>query len=106
MNENAEDNASPLDLLVSTDWQVLKIYTDNLFVEIDCNSGEKRTIKKTRCKCGEAVLVQQGGWGGRADGKRVFYPDDDPNTLWGAFRCRKCHEPVAKSVPGAEYEEC
>jgi len=102
----AEQFDRPVDEFVSTDWQVLKIYTDDLFVEIDCNSGEKRTIRKSKCECGQPVLIQQEGWGGRRDGKRIFYLDDDPSSRWGVFRCRSCRKPVSETVPGAQYAEC
>lgn len=55
------------------------------------------------CKCGQVFLIERTLRTCRADGKRVFYSDDEDN--WCAFRCRKCHSPVHESVPGAEFED-
>jgi hypothetical protein len=91
-----------VDAVVRADWQVLTILTDDTFVEINCNTGEKRHIRKSACKCGQAALIQLSGAKGRNDGKKVFYPDEK-DMGWNAFRCKSCHEPVNLSIPGAEY---
>jgi hypothetical protein len=62
----------------------------------------KNLIVESKCRCGQPVLISLEGNPSRRDGKRVFYPDE-PDTGWSAFRCKKCKEPVSKSVPGAEY---
>lgn len=59
---------------------------------------------KSRCTCGQEFFVESGRAGTcRRDGKRV-YRADKPDTGWDSFRCPKCFEAVADTVPGAEYE--
>ena len=86
------------------DWQVSMILSDTIFIETDCNSGTQRRLKKSKCECGEAVLIQRNvDRCLRMDGKRIFYPDskDDSSCI---FRCRNCLQTIDKSVPGAEFE--
>ncbi len=86
------------------DWQVSMVLSDTVFIETDCNSGTQRRLKKSKCECGEAVLIQRNvDRHFRLDGKRIFYPDskDDGSCI---FRCRNCLQPIDKSVPGAEFE--
>lgn len=87
----------------SPDWQVTAFLPGDIIIETDCNSGEKRKLGKSKCICGQPVLIQLHGNSGRRDGKRVFYPDE-PDTGRDAFRCKTCLRPVAESVPGAEHE--
>jgi len=90
--------------LVSHDWQITAILSDEIFIETDCNSGRKRRIRKTSCKCGQPFLIEYDApLTCRRDGKRIFYPDDVAGMC--AFRCRNCLEPVHETVPGAEYGE-
>ena len=57
-----------------------------------------------RCKCGQEFFIERGCRKVcRTDGKRV-YPADKPDNGWDTFRCPKCFEVVAETVPGAEYE--
>lgn len=95
---------SAVDRLVSPDWQVLALLPGGFIVDIDCNSGRKRRLKESQCRCGQDVLIQLEGNRLRLDGKRVFYPDE-PDKGADAFRCKSCHAPVSESVPGAEYGE-
>lgn len=56
------------------------------------------------CTCGQEFVIERGCVGVlRTDGKRV-YPADSTDTGWDYFRCPKCSEIVAETVPGAEYE--
>jgi hypothetical protein len=89
--------------LVIRDWQVTTILSDNLFIETDCNSGDKRRIRKSYCKCGKPVLIEYNTTGFRKDGKRIFYPERDQEG-YHVFRCKTCRQPVNESVPGAEFE--
>ncbi len=87
-----------------TGWQVSIVLSDTVFVEIDCNSGRKRMLEKSKCECGEAILIQRNaGPGFRTDCKRIFYPDttDESSCI---FRCRNCLKPIDKTAPGAEFE--
>lgn len=88
----------------AVDWRVSVVLSDTVFVEIDCNSGRKRMLQKSKCECGEAILIQRNaGPGFRNDGKRIFYPDSkDENSC--IFRCRNCLKPIDKTAPGAEFE--
>ncbi|AJF08214.1 hypothetical protein [Geoalkalibacter subterraneus] len=86
------------------DWQVVEKISEDCFYEVDQHTGRKRKIEKSRCCCGQPVLIEREGNLGRGDGKRVFYPDE-PDLGWDAFRCKSCHAPVSESVPGAEYEK-
>ena len=88
--------------LVSRDWQVTAILSDDLFIETDCNSGDKRKIRKSRCECGNPVLIEYNTTGFRKDGKRIFYPGRDEDG-YHVFRCEKCRRPVDESVRGAEF---
>ena len=86
------------------DWQVTSMLCNDLFIETDCNSGEKRRIRKSTCSCGQDVLIEYNTTGFRKDGKRIFYADrDEPG--YHVFRCRSCSEPVHESVLYAEFEE-
>ena len=59
---------------------------------------------KSRCTCGQEFAIEHGRSGTcRRDGKRV-YPADKPDEGGDTFRCPRCHEVVADTVPGAEYE--
>lgn len=89
---------------IGRDWQITALLSDNLFVETDCNTGDKRQVRKTQCSCGEPMLIEYNAQSScRSDKKRVFYPDDTADSLWGAFRCRVCREPVNETVAYAEY---
>ncbi len=86
------------------DWQVFSVLSDTVFIEIDRNPGRKRILEKSKCECGEAILIQRNaGEGFRTDGKRIFYPDstDEHSCI---FRCRNCMKPIDKTAPGAEFE--
>ena len=85
------------------DWQVTIILSDNLFIETDCNSGDKRRIRSSYCRCGKPVLIEYNTTGFRKDGKRIFYPERDEDG-YNVFRCEKCRQPVNESVPGAEFD--
>lgn len=86
------------------DWQTTTILTNTDFIETDCNSGDKRRLKKTQCTCGEKMLIEYNvKTSCRRDKKRIFYHDDGPDSLWGAIRCRACKEPVNETVAYAEY---
>lgn len=85
------------------DWQVTAILTDDLFIETDCNSGRKRKIRTTNCKCGKPVEIQYDANPGRKDRKLVYHPEDR-GTGWCLFRCKGCGKPVSDCVPGAEYD--
>lgn len=95
---------SDVERVVRPDWQITTILPGDYLIETDCNSGRKRRLKKSKCSCGQPVLIQLSGATGRRDGKRVFYTDE-VNEGWDAFRCKSCHKPVHESVPGAEYDE-
>lgn len=99
-----QHGSASLEGRVIRDWQITTVYSDDLLEETDCNSGEKRTLRKSRCRCGQPVLIEYNAHSCRADKKRVFYPDQK-DTGWCAFRCKKCHNPVSETVPGAEYGE-
>ncbi len=63
------------------------------------------SIHKTtsRCACGQEFVIERGCVGVcRRDGKRV-YPADRADNGWDCFRCPKCEEVVAETVPGAEH---
>ena len=85
------------------DWQVTEILADDLFIETDCNSGDTRRIRKSRCNCGNPVLIEYGATGFRKDGKRVFYPGQNEDG-YHVFLCEKCRKPVDQTVPGAEFD--
>lgn len=102
--KTAAGSNSAVQRLVNPDWQVTALLPGDFIIETDCNSGQKRRLKQSRCRCGQSVLIELEGNPGRRDGKRVFYPDG-PDKGWDAFRCKSCHAPVAESVPGAEYGE-
>lgn len=86
-----------------SDWQITAILSDTLIQETDCNSGRKRTLRKSRCSCGLDMLIEQNSPRTcRTDGKRVFLASE-PNTEWGLFRCPGCNQTVDSSVLGAEY---
>jgi len=102
INQQETIAASPLDIPVMRDWQVTAILPNNMLVETDCNSGTKRTLKKSSCSCGQPVLIEYDSTPCRTDGKRIFYPDSD-DTGRCAFRCKQCKEPVHITVPGAEW---
>jgi len=88
---------------VISDWQITAILSDTLIQETDCNSGRKRTLRKSRCSCGIDMLIELNSPRTcRTDGKRVFLATET-NTEWGLFRCPGCTKPVSESVPGAEY---
>jgi len=56
------------------------------------------------CVCGQKFVIERGCRNVcRTDGKRV-YPADKTDNDWDTFRCPKCFEVVAETVPGAEYE--
>lgn len=97
------NNESDARFLDDRDWQVTTILSDALFIETDCNSGEKRRIRRSVCACGQPFLIQYEVSGFRKDRKRVFYPHHD-HEGYDAFRCEACLEPVAQSVPYAEYD--
>lgn len=69
-------------------------------------SDQAGALFETECKCGQKFLIAKalGRKTARADGKRIFYPEEEDTGLC-AFRCRSCHKPVHKTVPGAEYGE-
>jgi len=91
---------------VNCDWQITAILADNLLIQTDCNSGEKRRIRRTQCLCGEAMLIEYNAKTScRRDKKRVFYADDDANSLWGAVRCRGCSGLVKETVVHAEMDD-
>ena len=100
--EQAPIAVGPLEAPVMRDWQITAILPDDMLVETDCNSGEKRTLRKSACSCGQPVLIEYDAHSCRADKKRIFYPDQD-DAGWCAFRCKRCHQPVSETVPGAEY---
>ena len=85
------------------DWQVTTILSDDLFIEIDCNSGNDRRIRKSRCECGKPMLIEYNTTGFRKDGKRIFYPERVEEG-YNVFRCEACRQPVNESVPGAEFD--
>lgn len=88
----------------SEDWQVINVLKENLFIEIDCNSGKKRKIRTSRCKCGAQINIEYNcDFSGRADKKRLFH-DEEKNTEWCLFRCKHCERVVSDSVPGGEHE--
>jgi hypothetical protein len=64
--------------------------------------NESNLPVQAACKCGQSFLIEKTLRTCRADGKRIFYSDQDDAGLC-AFRCRACHSPVHESVPGAEY---
>lgn len=64
----------------------------------------KKSPIQSKCKCGQAFLIEENARTCRADGKRIFYPGVEDDG-WCAFRCRNCSEVVSESVPGAEYGE-
>lgn len=68
----------------------------------DSDIGEKRTLRESACSCGQPVLIEYNAHSCRADKKRIFYPDQD-DAGWCVFRCKRCHQPVSETVPGAEY---
>ena len=84
------------------DWQVTAILADNLFIETDCNSGDTRRVRKSRCVCGKEMWIEYNTTGFRSDGKRIFYPYHD--EYHNVFRCENCSRPVSESVIGAEYD--
>lgn len=81
---------------------ITTILPNNMFIETDCASGKTRRIMKSACTCGESFLIEYNTRSCRADGKRIFYPDRE-DAGWCAFRCRKCHQVVSDSVPGAQH---
>lgn len=90
------------------DWQVVTIISNTEYEEVDCNSGDRRRITKSRCACGQPVLIEHDANRGgvrrtcRADGKRVFYPNQ-PDEGWCVFRCERCSEPIDSTCPDAAY---
>ncbi|MFK5951116.1 MAG: hypothetical protein QM500_20365 [Methylococcales bacterium] len=88
---------------VNRDWQVTVILNNGLYVETDCNSGDKRKIRTSKCKCGQPVLIEYNTTGFRKDGKRIFYPENDSEG-YHVFRCRNCYEPVNESAQHAEFD--
>lgn len=60
---------------------------------------------KTKCICGQPFIVDTKAENRfRADGKRVYTPDDKNPTV-DYFRCPKCERCVSESVKHAEYGE-
>ncbi len=102
INETEAGQASYADGKGKRDWQITSILPNDMLVETDCNSGVTRKLRKSRCSCGQAVLIEYDARTCRADGKRIFYPDIE-DAGWCAFRCKQCHQPVNESVPGAEF---
>ena len=83
--------------------------------DMDSYSEKKMLIVKeelreveSSCLCGEKVIVSYSPkFSGRADGKRVCYPDDrmDKEGKKGCiFRCRKCGNVIADTCNEARYE--
>ena len=42
----------------SADWQVVTIISDTEYEEVNCNGGDRRRITKSRCVCGQPVLIE------------------------------------------------
>lgn len=76
---------------------VEKVYADRYFQD---DLG--KPLLKSTCSCGQPVLIEHNARTSRADGKRIFYPDE-PDNGWCVFRCKVCHRPINETVPGAEY---
>ena len=84
------------------DWQVQAILPGNSYIDVDCNSGDKRHIKKSKCRCGQSILIERDWPTCRTDGKRIFYPDE-PDTGLCVFRCKGCGDVIGDTAPGAEH---
>jgi hypothetical protein len=83
-------------------WEITGVLGEDLFIQTDTHSGEKRKVRSSECDCGQPVMIEY-NTSHRQDGKRTFYPEDDKeNTL--VFRCKQCLSPVHESVPYAGFE--
>lgn len=66
-------------------------------------------VIEAQCNCGQKVLIDQDANNGgerrtcRADGKRIFYPDEIDNGAC-VFRCKSCREPIDKTCLEARHE--
>jgi len=61
-------------------------------------------IIKSECTCGEVIHIEHDSPDTlRTDGKRIFYPFDEPEMKGCLLTCHYCFQPVMQSVPGAEY---
>lgn len=77
-------------------WETTGVLADNLFIQTDAHSGEKRKVRSSECDCGQPVMIEYNALLGK-NGKRAFYPEDDnENTL--VSRCKQCLSPVHESV--------
>jgi hypothetical protein len=87
------------------DWQIVTIISDTDYQEVNCNGGGHRRIRKSKCSCGQPVLIEfDSKQTCRRDKLRIFYPDQ-PDTGWCVFRCKGCGEPIGDNCKDAAYDK-
>lgn len=123
---DTENKLITKDLILVLRESLKEAYNDGYYRAIGCDASKEDIDKfvnkriesfkklelikevKANCICGEEVIVSYSPkFAGRADGKRVFYPDDrmDGNGRKGCiFRCRKCGNVIADTCNEARHE--
>jgi len=88
-----------------SDWQIVTIISDTDYLELNYNDGGYRRIRKSKCSCGQAVLIELDSKETcRRDKLRIFYPDLT-DTGWCVFRCKRCGQPIGDTCKDAAYDK-